>query len=641
MFKLKEKTVELIFLSIMYLAMLSYYHISSFGGTIHFIDTDDFMRIVRIREFFNNFDLNNHIISRSNYPYGCELHWSRLYDFFIIGLTWFTDFFTNSLEKSIDYICFIISPILGLISMIVISKIFRNFVKESDIFLATALFCASPYLLIFFRLGRPDHHAFITLCILIYIYYITKIISAKNEDKYTYIKTAISAAACVWASPETLIVLLLTNAVLFFVYKEEFEKTSNLCFTNLFTSCIVCMIVMIPDARSQYSYNFSICILLLLIPYISLKPQTLRNNYLFRYWHYVCLLFMMFFLTRIQPVEYDKVSIVHVTLFLCLATFFAVNMQLIGRKDHMYDAITWALVIGCIFLSMFPRFFMGMSADIPQLAKDVWLNKVQELQSPFAEKIFCPFLIYYTITLIAIVIKIQEVIKQKITGTNVIWILFLTLALSYLILACFAYRMVPYSVIFGLPIIVNLGMSSKYVRSFSRLFRIIITTILSCLFLSISIVLFNESDHNHDSKTPEYSDKELFDCVNDLSYEPAVIMAHSNYGPKLLYYTKHYILGAPYHRQIEGILASHIVMEMNNNLNTVRKVLKKTNTKYIFVDHRLAKQFPHSFASSVLSGQIPKWLHIEKIPTKFWGHSIFKVDQNILSQEIESESQNS
>ena len=220
MFKLKEKTVELIFLSIMYLAMLSYYHISLFGGTMHFVDTDDFMRVVCIREFFNNFDLNNHIISRSNYPYGCELHWSRLYDFFIIGLTWIIDFFINSLEKSIDYVCFIISPILGLISMIVISKIFRNFVKKSDVFLATALFCASPYLLMFFRFGRPDHHAFITLCILTYVYYVTKIISNRNEEKYTYIKTAISAAACVWASPETLIVLLLTNVVLFLVYKD-------------------------------------------------------------------------------------------------------------------------------------------------------------------------------------------------------------------------------------------------------------------------------------------------------------------------------------------------------------------------------------------------------------------------------------
>ena len=636
MFKLKEKTVELIFLSIMYLAMLSYYHITLFGENIHFVDTDDFMRVVRMREFFNNFDLNNHIISRSNYPYGCELHWSRLYDFFIIGLTWFIDFFVDSLKKSIDYACFIISPILGLISMIFISKTFRNFVKKRDVFLATALFCASPYLLLFFRLGRPDHHAFITLCILIYIYYVTKLISNKNEDKYTYIKTAISAAACVWASPETLVVLLLTNIVLFLVYREDFEKTSNLCFTNLLTSCLVCIIVMIPDARSQYSHNFSICILLLLIPYISLKPETLRSDLFFKYWHYVCLLFMMFFLTRIQPVEYDKVSIVHATLFLCLATFFAVNVQLIGRKDHMYDAVTWAFVIGCVFLSMFPRFFMGMSADIPQFAKEVWLNRVQELLSPFAEKIFCPFLIYSIITVTAIVVKIQEIKNRKLERTNIIWILFLTLASSYLILACFACRMIPYSVIFGLPIIVNLGMSSKYVRSFDRFFRMIITISLTCLFLLISTAFLCGPDRDPDSQNPGYSDRELFDFVDNLSHEPAIIMAHSNHGSKLLYYTKHYVLGAPYHRQVEGILASYFVTEMNNNLNVVRKVLKKTNTQYIFVDHRLEKQFPHSFASSILSGQIPKWLNAEKIPTKFGGHSIFKVDQKILSQEIES-----
>ncbi|MBO4405528.1 MAG: hypothetical protein J5821_02245, partial [Alphaproteobacteria bacterium] len=491
--KLKEKTIELIVLGLMYVAMMSCCYINLFGEGLNFIDTDDFMRVVRIREFFDHYDLNDYLIARSNYPYGCELHWTRLYDFFIIGLTWIVDLFSDSLEQSINYACFCISPIIGLVSMVFVFKIFDMFTSKGSVFLATALFCASPFLIPFFSFGRPDHHAFITLCMLIYLYYTAKMILNENEGNRIYIKVAIAASACVWASPETLIVLLLTDAVLFFVYMNDFERTANFYFKNLLAACFVGTIALIPESTSQSFHSLSMCVLLLLIPYTTLTKNSLQKDPFFRCWHYVCLMFMMIFLTRIQPVEYDKISIVHSTLFLCLSTFFAVNLQLMGRKSHLYDTILWAVVIACIFLSMFPRFLMGMSADIPQFVKDIWLNKISELQSPFTGNMLWIFLVHSTITVTAIIVKIQELKKQHITRENVIWALFIALASCYWLLACFAYRMIPYSVMFGLPIVVSLGMSSKYVEKYSKPARMIITVFIACFFM-FATSLFVESD---------------------------------------------------------------------------------------------------------------------------------------------------
>ena len=161
MFKLRESKIELTVLGIMYLMMLAFCYISGFGCQISFIDTDDFMRVLRTQEFFSHFDLNNTIISRGNYPIGCDLHWTRLYDFFLIGLTYIIDFFVDSVETSVKYACFLISPITGLISMVFVHKILQNFLKKDSIFLATAIFCASPFLIPFFSFGRPDHHSFI------------------------------------------------------------------------------------------------------------------------------------------------------------------------------------------------------------------------------------------------------------------------------------------------------------------------------------------------------------------------------------------------------------------------------------------------------------------------------------------------
>ena len=637
MLKSKEKIIELIILGLMYVVVMSSCYINLFGGGINFIDTDDFMRVIRIREFFDHYNLNNYVIARSNYPYGCELHWTRLYDFFIIGLTWIFDLFTDSLEQAINYACFCISPIVGLVSLVFIFKIFDMFTEKNNVFLAAAMFCASPFLIPIFSFGRSDHHAFITLCMLIYLYYTAKIILNETKDKRIYIKAAIATAACVWASPETLIVLLLTDAVLFFAYMKDFEKTVDFYFKNLLAACFIGTIALISEPNSQSFYSLSMCILLLLIPYTTLTKNSLQKDPFFKCWHYICLMFMMVFLTKIQPVEYDKISIVHSTLFLCLSTFFAVNLQLIGKRTHLHDAILWALIIASVFLSMFPRFLMGMSADVPQFVKKIWLNKVAELQSPFTGSILWTFLIYILITVTAVVVKIQELKKQKITGKNVVWALFIVIASCYLLFACFAYRMIPYSIIFGLPIVVSLGMSSKYVKKYSRLTRMIITVFISGFFMVITS-LFVESDLGDEKpESRGYSEAELFECVDNLSSEPVVIMAHSNHGPKLLYYTKHYVLGAPYHRQIKGIISSHFVMERDNNLNIVRKILQKTKSQYLFIGHKQENQHPNSFASSVLAGHMPQWLSIVKIPEKFSDYSIFKIDQDRLSQEIKAE----
>lgn len=634
MFKLKEKTSELIILGILYFVLLSYSYLALFGDSITFLDTDDFMRVMHIREFFNNYDLSNYFVARSNYPIGCELHWTRLYDFFLIGLTWIVDLFSDSLNQSIEFSCFIMSPIVGMVSMVIAYNIFERFLPKSNIFLATALFCASPFLMAFFTFGRPDHHAFITMCMLIYMYCTVNMVLDQTDNKKNYVFTSIAATACVWASPETLIVLLLTDAVLFFSYMKDFEKTKALYLKNLLTACFVGIIAMIPNSGSNFFHCLLMSILLLLIPYTTLSKRSLNNDTFFKYWHYVCLLFMMLFLTDIKPVEYDKISIVHTTLFLCVSTFLAVNLQLIGRKSHLYDAITWAIAIALIFLSMFPRFMMGMSADVAPLIKKVWLSKIIELHSPLTGNMLWTFLVYSVITITAIVVKVQELRKQEITKTNIIWAIFVIIASCYWILACFAYRMLPYSVLFGLPIVVDLGMSSKYVKNYTKISRMILTMIISCFFIFVTSY-FVETEIDLKKSNQKYTDAELFESIDNLSNRPVVIMAHTNFGPKLLYYTKHFVLGAPYHRQVEGIILSYSIMEMDNDLRVVRRILKKTNTHFIFASHKQQKEFPNSFASALLAGQLPKWISVVKIPEKFSDYSVFKVDQDLLDKEVQ------
>ena len=618
--------------------MMGYCYFAYCNNGINFIDTDDFMRVVRTREFFSNFDLNNHVISRCNYPHGCELHWTRLYDFLIIGLTWVVDLFTDSTDQAINYVCFTISPVIGLVCVVFLFKIFGYLLPKNNVLLANVLFFVSPFVLSWFYFGRPDHHAFLILCLLVYIYYVIKAIMQGSKDKYAYIKTAFAAAACVWASPETLVVILATNAILFLAYLNDFQKTLHLHFTSLITACLVGTVAMIPELSGLRSYCIIICVFLMLAPYTAITQQSFKRSAFFRYWHYICLIFITYYLSEIEPIEYDKVSIVHVSLFLCLTTLFAVNMQLIDRRSHIYDAMIWAGVIGVIFLCMYPRFLMGMSANVPKLVKDIWLSKVNELQSPFTVKSWSIFSAYALINATAIIVKIQELKKQKLSAKNVIWYIFIALAAIYLVLGCFAYRMIPYTVLFGTPLVVDLGMSSKYVKKLNRLLRMILTMFLSCLSLLLVAWIHDQIQPTKQKDFPKYSDKELYECIDNLSFGPAVIMAHSNDGPKLLYYTKHYVIGAPYHRQTQGIIASYVITQMENNPSEVRKTIKRTGSQFIFVNRNLKDKYPKSFAAEIISGKLPQWISVVKIPEKFSHHCVFEVNQELLSKEMEKQS---
>jgi asparagine N-glycosylation enzyme membrane subunit Stt3 len=111
-------------------------YLQTFGWRMTFHDTDDYMRLVRTREFFKNYDLSNAIISRSNVPFGCDLHWTRFYDFFIIVPTYILNLFIDSIDKSIEYVCFFISPVMKSATIAIFFSVVQKLMKKDDAFFA-------------------------------------------------------------------------------------------------------------------------------------------------------------------------------------------------------------------------------------------------------------------------------------------------------------------------------------------------------------------------------------------------------------------------------------------------------------------------------------------------------------------------
>ena len=635
---LRKNKTELAIIATLVLVFNIGMYLQAKGFALEFFDSDDYMRLVRTRDFFKHHDVYNNVIARCNVPYGCSLHWTRFYDFFIIVPSYLLSLFTESVDTAIEYIGFVISPIVKIITTILFFRFSQIFFKTNDAFLAAAIFVANPTLFQFGSFGRPDHHAFIMLFMVIFLG--TVVNWLKSNFKNGHLQLALSSALCVWISPESLIPILLTDAVLtfaalFFVKNNDDSGNNcsnilfNLYLKNALLSCFVGVVVLF-SVKSGFSI-FLASLMSLVISSIFL----LRKNPIFI--SAICLVIQML-LRYVTPIYYDEISVVHFSIFICMTMFFgaAANWKSNSRFKAVYK-IVLAIIAAAIFLATYPKFLLGMGADVDPFIKEIWLNRIAEMQSPFELGEHAFYILHALIIIASVSGKITELYRHRWNDLcnykTLSWIILSTLTIFYLVFSGFAYRMLAYSALFGTPLIVDFCMNGIWTKNLHRLVRIFIVFFASALFVCITTLFCDFEKSNCHKK--RYSTNELFAKIDALSSSPAVIMAHSNDGAALLYYTKHMVVGAPYHRQPEGILSSYKVMEDDFSENTVKKILLETGSSFIFVRKRSygsncsQKRSKNSLTQMIIDGNVPAWISPVPLPEKFSDIIVGRVSESI------------
>ncbi|MBR1735079.1 MAG: hypothetical protein IJ730_06525, partial [Alphaproteobacteria bacterium] len=593
---------------------------------MQFIDTDDYMRVVRLRDFFENPDIGNNIIKRCDFPYGCNLHWTRFYDFFLIIPSYILSFFTSSIESAIDYVCFFIGPILRIVTAFVLLKLTHKFMDRDNAFLCLVLFAVSPIIAVNGNFGRPDHHSFI---ILFMVLFLSKIISAiENNFQKNWLSVGRFSAACIWISPETLIPLLIVDSILFLYALRQNHETQKRIFYFLYLKsteiALDISFIILPFCSKNDSIELLIAVAFLMYLLHNIRKNTdlIKNTQLIKISRFMFFAFMLILCCLpIKPIYYDEISIVHFALYICSSIVF--SLFITNQKLKLSRLIFSILITVTVFLFCYPKFIFGMGADISDYVKNIWLCKVGEMQSPFQTEDGVFFILHAIFIILAVINKSREIFVGKYANKRtelLFWITMVVLSLTYLLFAGFANRMLVYSSLFSLPLLVDFGMNSIYTLNFHRLVRILITFFITVLFMFCSA----STDEDDDEDNPEkcgYTSRELFTEIDKISDTPVVIMASSNDGPSILYYTKHCIVGAPYHRQEKGIISSYKVMEADYNEKDVKNILSKTDSSYIFIrksayscmDDRCSKTLP----GMIIAGKYPSWITLEKLPKKF------------------------
>lgn len=550
-----------------------------------FFDTDDYMRLVRSFEWFSGGGFYEQSISRANSPFGGVMHWTRFYDLLWVAPVHFALLFTNSVRTAVTVVGFLISPVLTMFSLVLLLHISQFILNKKESFLVVALFLSHPFVISQTIFGRPDYHAFIVLMILFYMYFIIKLVFEDFKNDTMSICASVAAALCIWASPETLIPLLLSDFALFLVSIKNPNILPVLYFKSMITACALGILLSISGDNTDCYLLISLS--LTLLPYTTYNMKY-SKDIVMRNWHIVILVLWGLFIPSVGNAEYDKLSCVHVALYIYMALFFCINLFYSNNNSlcKLGYATFWGIIVCCAFLAIYPKFLFGMEANISEHVKQIWLNKVGEMRSPLSGCINYGFICFVITSVIALGYKLKNIISQKkISSKNITWWIFLLIGGCYTIFSCMAVRMIPYAVLFTCPVIVDFVTSASVFRKIGRKSREIVAVVL--ILLVPFIPKGGDTGDKNTSVWPHANtERTVYKFIDSLSDSPVVILASVNAGPELLWFTKHKIVASPYHRHTNGICAEYEILRNKFNPDVVRKYLKNTKTDYILIDKR-------------------------------------------------------
>jgi hypothetical protein len=188
------------------------------GDAPLFLDTDDAMRMVVVRDFLGGqgwYDLVQH---RLNTPYGAEIHWSRLVDLPLAGLLWLAGLFVAAPIALL--VAGTVWPLLLMGVLLFLSmQVTRLLVGPQGVLPALVLPIVSPAVLAEFTPGRVDHHNVIIVLTLVCLWASLAALHHRRAAMLAGLAAATALAIAVESAP------VLVAATLAFGLAYVFDKS--------------------------------------------------------------------------------------------------------------------------------------------------------------------------------------------------------------------------------------------------------------------------------------------------------------------------------------------------------------------------------------------------------------------------------
>ena len=536
------------------------------------IGPDSYMRLVRIFELLNGADWWNPVSVRGNHPEGETLHWSRVFDLWVIMLSIpFVPFF--EMQIAIKIAAQIASPVLRLGVLFAVLWSVRP-ISTAGVRLAIgAVFAMQFSILTYLGVGRPDHHGLILLTWALLLGLLFRLFKSDWGMKQT-IATGLILGIALWTSIEGLFATLMVFSGLGLTWLASNED------------------------RARQLFCLSLAVSLTIVANIILE-FTPAN-----------------WLSEI----YDKISFPHLSVFVVMTALCGILMLVPQQKGIMRvgTGLIAAIVLFVFAYAVFPKLLAGPMVDIHPRIIDEWYARNAEVEGLFGVTGFRyndPKAIVYGLQLLIILPYFAFRAWSERDVERRRWVLLAALACVTSALVISELR---WSIYFELLASIGLGlvvaMLVVRLESWNIATRTLGRIVLICGFM-LGPQLLGLMVAASQSKEPEVTtakcDMKVMAAYLSSKYadREMTILASNFSGPELLYRTHHNVVATPYHRNSAGILDSIDVLE-GSNLDASINILERRNVDLILICPK-----PNNEPAAAIFDQRPNWIKEIAVPT--------------------------
>ncbi len=563
--------MAIIFFIILHLCFYYFKLNTSLNGS-ELIDTDTYMRLVRVEQLAETGDWYDSTIHRNNYPYGDTLHWTRPLDVLLIAgaaplIPWL------GVKKALLEFGIVFSPLIGILSILALVWATKPIIRTNAQPLLLIIFIGQPLLFQIFMFGRPDHHSLLVLLFILLIGSITHMLTNVKSQRYG-ILAGLLAAISTWISVEAIFPVIIVYAVLVILW------------------------IIYKDRYLYMLKYFSLS--LLFFTSLSLLVERPLSDFF-------------------SAVEYDKISIVYIFVYL-LAALYSICLSRIESQNWVKRS-AWAAMLtipasAAIWL-VFPLFFHGPMAEINPAIVPIWLSKVSEVQPLLKSGYY--FIISFLGPAGLALFYLIHLLKTKEKFNIEILLFFITAFIIFTALTYYQVRMAYCGlVIIAMISALMLDDIIRWLSSFPHRLIPLLRSAMIFLFIlgfpaagiAADIIYGEQSNY----KNPDLPS--LCQFLNEYQDECPVtntVLANLHYGPQILYRTNFNIISAPYHRNDSGILFTYEVMT-SDDMEKVKEMLNQRHIDLVVIapdSNEKAiydiKDNPAAFYERMKNNDIPDW----------------------------------
>ncbi len=575
---MKRPVIFLCFFELFIILEIAAYQLITGKKNLQFVDSDCYMRMVRVEQLYTTHNWYDASIHRSNWPYGEKLHWSRLFDIILIAGALIGCPFVG-FKAALFWWGMYIGPILNVASVAVLLWAAAPLFRQNSLLRLGLLFLGQAGIWCVYIMGRPDHHCLLLLLFCTLIGFCIRILDSRYSLLYSGY-AGITAATALWVSIESLVAVVMLSGVLTVLWVWKAERF----------------------ALKAGVFSLSLLIFSILYIFVEAPPRIAA------------------------AVVYDKLSIVHVVAFFLFTLFWAHTCRIKYNSSRLRTLaiFVFCCITGAVLHKYYSVFFQGPYAGIDPRIVPIWLSKVKEVHPllQFSRHGITNLVLFLGPALLCVPYTIYLIVNRRNEFSKE-WVMYSIGMVIYIPLALYQMRWAAYAdVVMLFPMAVILEkcllklntIGKKYLKTIAKF---LVTAAFCTGFLIIGIILLPGGKAKLDLTATKAT---AFLNSPQMRFNPKTIIANVDFGPEILYRTPHRVVATPYHRNGAGITCVYDIMTAHTDSEAYKLLHQREANLILLVPESTEKVFyqnaMHSdtFYKRLLTGHYPVWLRPVKLP---------------------------